>query len=1040
LQKCLTFIIPRRFKVEGRILVRATFLMAVIGSAVVPVLWSAPAFGAPPAGFSDKLVASGLDLPVAMEFAPDGRLFVSEKDGAIRIVKDGELLPQPFATLDANSEGERGVQGIAFDPNFSSNGYVYVYYTTGAEPVHNRVSRLTADPANLDRMLAGSERAILDLEPLVTVSHNGGALEFGPDGRLYVSTGDNYHPHLAQSLTSRLGKILRINADGTIPTDNPFYRVSGAYREIWATGLRNPFSFTLSQDGKMHINDVGQDAWEEINEGARGANYGWPLCEGRCSQPDLVDPVYAYQHPADDSGSSVAGGAFYEASQFPAEYRGSYFFGDYARGFIKMLTPDNQEMDFISDINSPVDVEVGPEGHLYYLSIGAGEVRRVQFTTAGNYEPVAAASADQTSGQAPLAVHFDGSQSTDRNNDSLSYAWDFGDGSDATGAQATHTYDTNGPYVATLTVNDGKGGTSTDMIEIMVGIPPTGEIEAPSTGARYDAGDVIAFRGSATDGEGATTELPASAFEWRIDFHHNTHTHPFREFSGMRSGTFEIPTVGETADDVWYRVYLTVTDPSGLTHQSTRDIRPNTSEITLSSNVTGIEISLDGQPRATPHSFVGVVGAERTIEAPETQVIDGLMYNFQSWSDGGQDPVRTIATPAGDATLEALYSGGTAASQNVLSISSADMSGNEREGHYVTVEYPRGTVLQDGYTPLDFEGYEGMRYTVIIRDYRNATFDRWEDDSVSRVRTVAMDGDMDITAHYRTVGGMVEEPPAAPPVTYNLTVSAADLEGRAIPGPYVIVESPDDGTVMSEGPTPLTYTSTAGNTYRVVLQDVGDLVFDSWQDGSTERARTVSLDSDVRITALYRQATLEPEPPAPGPQTGGSSGSGGGGSSGGSSGGGGGGGNGGSSGSGGGSGGGGGGGAAGGNTFPEGYFESNPLDRIQLQEIGILESNSGQQASEVQAGEQIDITTSFRNYQQSEQGYAMIIQIEDPDGFTADIGWVTGNLESGETTDVSRSWTAPGQGQYTVEMFAWDGVDQAPAPLSEIAEEAIDVG
>jgi hypothetical protein len=226
----------------------------------------------------------------------------------------------------------------------------------------------------------------------------------------------------------------------------------------------------------------------------------------------------------------------------------------------------------------------------------------------------------------------------------------------------------------------------------------------------------------------------------------------------------------------------------------------------------------------------------------------------------------------------------------------------------------------------------------------------------------------------------------------------------------------------------------------VVLQDVGDLVFDSWQDGSTERARTVSLDSDVRITALYRQATLEPEPPAPGPQTGGSSGSGGGGSSGGSSGGGGGGGNGGSSGSGGGSGGGGGGGAAGGNTFPEGYFESNPLDRIQLQEIGILESNSGQQASEVQAGEQIDITTSFRNYQQSEQGYAMIIQIEDPDGFTADIGWVTGNLESGETTDVSRSWTAPGQGQYTVEMFAWDGVDQAPAPLSEIAEEAIDVG
>jgi glucose/arabinose dehydrogenase len=368
-------------------------LMAILTSAFLPLLWiNQTAYAAPPAGFSDKLVAAGLDLPVTMEFAPDGRLFVSEKDGALRVIKDGALLEQPFATLAANSEGERGLQGIAFDPDFDRNGYVYVYYTTASEPVHNRVSRLTADPANPDRMLAGSERAILDLEPLVTVSHNGGALDFGPDGKLYVSTGDNYHPHLAQSLTSRLGKILRINPDGTVPSDNPFYRTQGAYREIWALGLRNPFSFAFSESGdRMHINDVGQDTWEEVNAGFMGANYGWPLCEGRCSEPGLADPVHTYQHPADESGSSVAGGAFYEASQFPAQYRGSYFFGDYVRGFIKMLTPDGEEVDFLTGVNSPVDIEVGPEGHLYYLSIGAGEVRRVQFTTAGNYEPVAMA-------------------------------------------------------------------------------------------------------------------------------------------------------------------------------------------------------------------------------------------------------------------------------------------------------------------------------------------------------------------------------------------------------------------------------------------------------------------------------------------------------------------------------------------------------------------------------------------------------------------------------------------------------------------------
>ncbi len=981
-----------------RTAIGAKTLMAILASsAFLPLLWnSEPAYGAPPAGFSDKLVAAGLYLPVAMEFSPDGRLFVSEKDGAIRIIKDGTLLADPFASLAVNSEGERGLQGIAFDPDFASNGYVYVYYTTASEPVHNRVSRLTADPANPDRMLAGSERPLLDLEALVTVSHNGGALEFGPDGRLYVTTGDNYHPHLAQSLTSRLGKILRINPDGTIPSDNPFYGTPGAYREIWALGLRNPFSFAISSTGDMYVNDVGQDTWEEINAGSRGANFGWPLCEGRCSEPGLVDPVHTYQHPSDDSGSSIAGGAFYEASQFPSEYRGSYFFGDYVQGFISRLTPENQEADFLADINSPVDIEVGPEGHLYYLSIGAGEVRKVQFTTAGNYEPVAVANANQTSGLAPLAVRFDGSQSTDRNGDALSYFWDFGDGSEpAEGEQVTHTYGDNGPYVATLTVDDGRGGTNTEALDVAVGTSPEGEITAPSGPAMYDAGDVVSFSGSATD-EGAA--LPAGAFHWKIDFHHNTHIHPFQEFDGVTEGTFEIPAVGETANDVWYRVYLTVTDSSGLTHESSTDIMPNTSSVTLASNLTGAELSLDGQPHVAPYSFVGVVGAQRTVEAPEVQVVSGMVHNFESWSDGATEPVRTIQTPAGDRTLTAYYSAGEPASQHTLSVHSADVSGNPRTGHYVTVEYPRGSILDSGYTPLDFTGYEGAKYTVIIRDYRNSTFDRWEDGSASRVRTVTLEDDTTITAYYRTIGETTQEISTAPLVTYNLTVSGADTEGNIIGGPYVIIESPDDGTVMGEGETPLTYTSTAGNTYRVMPQDVGTLVFESWEDGSTDRARTVALDSDVRIMAHYRNATQqEPEdngPPASDDLDGG--------------------------------------------TFPDDHFDSNPLDRILLHGSSIVRSG-GAGGSELRSGEQVDITAEFTNQQRSDQSYAVIIQIMDPQGFTADLGWVTGDLGSGETTNASRSWTAAEQGQYTVQMFAWDRVDSAPTPLSEITTETLSV-
>lgn len=423
-----------------------------------------------PPRFKDTVYADGLTLPTTMEFAPDGRLFVSEKGGDLRVIKDGELLPSPFASIQVNSEDERGLMGIAFDPDFESNGNVYVYHTTSSSPIHNRVLKLTADPADPDRALA-TAYSILDLEESHTTSHIGGGLEFGKDGKLYVSTGEDYYPYLAQSLSSRFGKILRINADGTIPSDNPFYNVEGAYREIWALGLRNPFTFAFSPaEGSdlMYINDVGQDSWEEINMGSEGANFGWPDCEGVCSDPRFEDPVYYYPHP-DDGGSAIAGAAFYEAEQFPSEYRGSYFFGDYINGFIKRLTPDNEMEDFLTNIDSPVDIEIGPDGSLYYLSIRAGEVHKVQYGGLKNHSPSAEADAVPASGPSPLTVTFGAFGSSDRDGDELGYSWDFGDGSpSATGAMVTHTYDEPGRYDATLTVTDGRGGVDTDTVSINV--------------------------------------------------------------------------------------------------------------------------------------------------------------------------------------------------------------------------------------------------------------------------------------------------------------------------------------------------------------------------------------------------------------------------------------------------------------------------------------------------------------------------------------------------------------------------------------------
>src|ERR1044072_2038674 len=219
-----------------------------------------------PAGFTETAVTGFLN-PTAMEIAPDGRIFVCQQSGALRVIKNGVLLPTPFISLNVDPNGERGLLGIAFDPNFSNNNFLYLYYTVTSTPRHNRVSRFTA---NGDVVVPGSEAVILELDNLTAATnHNGGAIHFGPDGKLYIAVGENATPTNAQTLANRLGKMLRINSDGTMPADNPFFKTAtGAHRAIWALGLHNPFTFAFHPGrGRMFINGVGQDAWEEINDG-----------------------------------------------------------------------------------------------------------------------------------------------------------------------------------------------------------------------------------------------------------------------------------------------------------------------------------------------------------------------------------------------------------------------------------------------------------------------------------------------------------------------------------------------------------------------------------------------------------------------------------------------------------------------------------------------------------------------------------------------------------------------------------------------------
>ena len=355
-------------------------------------LGAAGAQTAPP--FQDVRFAGGLNQPTAMALASDGRIFVTEQGGALRVVKDGALLTAPFLTVPVVSSNERGLLGVTFDPSFASNGFVYVYYTANTNPIVNRVSRFTVSATDPDRANPASETVIVNDIPSENGYHNGGALHFGADGKLYIAVGESHNGSNAQSLTSLAGKILRFNANGTVPTDNPFYATTtGNSRAIWALGLRNPFTFDIQPGtGRIFVNDVGQSTWEEVdeawigpNDGSNaGFNFGWPTTEGPTTDARYHPPFHAYTH---SDGCAITGGAFYNPStvNFPPEYVGDYFFADYCGGWVKSIDLSTKTVSTLiapGDAGQPVDIKVDADGSLYYLDRAtdpSASVHRVRF-------------------------------------------------------------------------------------------------------------------------------------------------------------------------------------------------------------------------------------------------------------------------------------------------------------------------------------------------------------------------------------------------------------------------------------------------------------------------------------------------------------------------------------------------------------------------------------------------------------------------------------------------------------------------------------
>ncbi|HUQ93276.1 MAG TPA: PQQ-dependent sugar dehydrogenase [Bryobacteraceae bacterium] len=640
------------------------------------ILWSALSMAAAtlPNGFAEQVI-SGIQTPTAMAFAPDGRLFVCQQNGQLRVIKNGVLLSTPFVTVQTDTSIERGLIGVVVP----DSEFVYVYYTVPGTPAKNRVSRFT-QVAGGDVAVSGSEFIVTELGPLAGSIHNGGAMHFGPDGKLYVAVGENGVSSNAQSLQNRLGKILRLNADGTssdgsIPNDNPFYTsptdLNGA---IWAYGLRNPFNFAFQPGtGKMFINDVGKDAWEEVNEGVKGANYGWPGSEGPTTVSGYKSPFYSYSHP--NEGCAITGGTFYNptTSNFPVEYTGKYFFADYCQGWIKALNPSTAQVtDFATGIQSPVGLAVGPAGSLYYLSYSSNSLVKVDYS-AGS--PVIQQHPQNTTvpeGEpATFTVTATGAQP-------LSYQWQR-NSQDIQGATASTL------NVPSVTAADNKALFSARVTNIfsppaasnaatLTVTPntnnqaPQGTITAPTTGTLYSGGQTIAYSGTGTDREDGT--LAAANFCWVINFHHDSHTHPFLpQTCGATSGNVTIPVIGETSANVWYRFQLTVRDSGGRTHTSFFDLQPRIVTFTLQSNPAGQQLTLDGQPATSPLQVTAVVGMTRSIGAPGQTPTAGTRLGFASWSDNGA-ATHDIVTPAVNTTYTATFT-----TQHLLTLDASASSG-----------------------------------------------------------------------------------------------------------------------------------------------------------------------------------------------------------------------------------------------------------------------------------------------------------------------------------------------------------------------------
>jgi glucose/arabinose dehydrogenase len=639
--------------------------------------------GTLPAGFAETLLAQGLD-PTDILITPDGRIFITIKNGKVLILENDVLLSTPLIDIESvvDNFNERGLGHIVLDPGFSTNGFFYLYYTV-KEGNHNRVSRFTATGNTAD---PATELIILEVDPMLASIHNGGDMVFGLDGKLYISTGEGSNSNASNSLLTNLGKILRVNSDGTIPTDNPFDGSTlGKNKAIYALGFRNPYSMDLDpHNGAIIVSDVGGAAWEEINIVEAGRNYGWPSIEGRRTDQAIpgpgpyVDPIYAYPHGAGiDAGCAIVGAALYmpETHQFPTEYHGKFFFADYCNGYIKYIDPaDATAVNvFATGIDRPLGILFTSNGTMYYIArggIGGGSEGDNTSSNDGTlwrvtYDGFGAPSVAVPPQSTIVSVGETATFNVVANGaDPLTYQWQVND-VDVSGADSA-TFDLANVQLSDdgktirCVVSNGNGSVTSSVATLSVTSntrpEPKFTWSLPDGATLYQGGQLLSFSGSATDAEDG--ELGAADLTWKVNFHHDAHFHPaVPTTSGVTSSSAVIPKNAETSSNVWFRIHLTATDHGtpALSKTIYQDVFPQKAVVKVNTVPSGLEFLLDGQTIKAPYSFTSVVGVTRTLAGLLSQSHGDSLYIFKDWSEPSSERVIVFDTPTADKTFTATF-------------------------------------------------------------------------------------------------------------------------------------------------------------------------------------------------------------------------------------------------------------------------------------------------------------------------------------------------------------------------------------------------